>query len=760
MMNVVNQRVPKLDAMALVTGKGVYTEDCMPPNCLVVKVLRSPYPFARIVSINCEAARRLEGIACVLTHEDVPKIRYTMAGQSYPEPSAYDRYILEELVRYVGDPVAIVAGEEERTVDKALRLIKVQYERLEPVLDFEQALDHPSVIHPEADYFNHFPVGQDPKRNLVSSHCDQRGDLQAVFAACDVVQEEIYYTKAVAQAMMETFRTYTYLDHAQRLNVVSSTQIPFHCRRQLARALGIPKNRVRVIKPRIGGGFGAKQTMCSEFFPALVTMKTGKPCRMIFTREECFTGSNSRHQMRLRVKVGATNDGIVQAIDLEVLSNAGAYAEHASTTVGLTGTKTIALYTPQAYRFQTQVVYTNTMGGGAFRGFGATQGCFAVESAINQLAERIGLDPVELRLRNIPKLGDPLPSYLDGPLSSTELEACIQRGRELIGWERKFPAVQVDAHTMRGVGMAITMQGSGIAGIDTCSACIRLNDSGFYTLLIGASDMGTGCDTILAQMAAETLHCPIERITVDGVDTDHSPYDKGSYASSTTYVTGMAVVKACTEMIGRIKLEAAKRLEVAPSQVSFDGDRICLKMKPDQGITLEQLAQQLVVGDGNWLQCTATHSSSVSPPPLMAGFAEVEVDTETGAVRVVDYVGVIDCGTVINPNLATVQAQGGIVQGIGMALYEDISYHSTGKMRNHSFMQYKIPSRLDVPDIRVAFQSSYEPSGPYGAKSIGEVVINTPAPAVAAAVANATGVRVRTLPITSEKVLMGILGQK
>ena len=756
-MNTVNQRVPKIDAMSLITGKGVYTEDLIPPNCLVVKLLRSPHPFAKIKSIKIDTALKVAGIECILTHQDVPKIRFTMAGQSYPEPSAYDRYILEDVVRYVGDPVAIVAGKDERCVDKAMKMIKVKYQLLEPVLDFEKALDNPSVIHPEEDYFNNFPVGGDHNRNLVSSSLDERGDLEAAFAASDVVQEETYYTKAVAQSMMETHRTYTYLDYNNRLNVVSSTQIPFHCRRTLARALGIPKSRVRVIKPRIGGGFGAKQTMCTEFFPALVTLKTGKPARIILTRQECFTGSNSRHAMRLTVKVGAMKDGTIKAIDLRVLSNSGAFCEHASTTVGLTGTKTIALYTPEAYRFSTQVVYTNTMGAGAYRGFGATQGCFAVESAMNQLADRLGIDPVELRLKNIPKVGDPMYAYQDGPLSSTKLEECIRRGREMIGWGDKPLSWQVDDHTVRGLGMAITMQGSGIAKFDTCSACIKLNDSGYYTLMIGATDMGTGCDTILAQMAAESLNCPMERITVDGVDTDHSPYDKGSYASSTTYLTGMAVVKACAELVEKMKKEAAQRLELPLSQVHFDGDTFCSTQDPSKSMSLEQLANQLVVGDGNWLQATATHSSQVSPPPLMAGFAEVEVDTHTGKVKVVDYVGVVDCGTVINPNLAAVQAQGGIAQGIGMALFEDVQYNDKGRMLNDSFMQYKIPSRLDLPEIRVAFEESYEPSGPFGAKSIGEVVINTGAPAVAAAVAAATGVRVRNLPITPEKVLLGMM---
>lgn len=757
----VNQRIPKLDGMALTTGKGVYTDDIVPQGCLVVKVLRSPHAFAKIKSIKTDTALRVDGIECILTYQDVPKIRYTLAGQSYPEPSPYDRYILEQVVRYVGDPVAIVAGRDEKAVDKALSMIRVKYDVREPLLDFETAKDHKTVIHKEDDYHNNFDIGGNPARNLVASGSDIAGDVDAEFAKCDVVLQETYYTKANAQAMMETFRTYTYLDCNGRLNVVSSTQIPFHCRRTIAHALGLPQTAVRVAKPRIGGGFGAKQTMVSELFPALVTMKTGKPAKMIFTRQESFAASNSRHQMRMTVKLGATKDGIIKAISLHTLSNAGAYGEHASTTVGLTGHKTIPLYSKaNAFKFTYDVVYTNTMAAGAFRGYGATQGCFAVESTVNQLANMLHIDPAELRLKNIPQQGEKMPAYYNETLSSSMLENCIKKGKQMIGWDQKYPSVQVDDHRVRGVGMSITMQGSGISNIDVASVAIRLNDSGFYTLMIGATDMGTGCDTILAQMAAELMHCPISRITVDGVDTDHSPYDTGSYASSTTYVTGMAVVKACAQLTSMIKEEGARLLEIPTVLAEFDGDRVYSSADRTHAISLDKLAQSLVGGKpGNWLCANASHCSPTSPPPMMAGFAEVEVDTETGELKLLDYVGVVDCGTVVNPNLATVQAEGGIAQGIGMAMYEDIQYNEYGKMSNDSFMQYKIPSRLDVPNIRVAFESSYEPTGPFGAKSIGEIVINTPSPAIADAVFNAVGVRVQSLPITAEKIKLAMLQQ-
>ena len=757
-MRYVNKAVPKTDGMALTSGKGLYTDDLAPRDCLVVKVLRSPHAFARIKSIRKETASRVTGIACILTWEDVPRIRYTLAGQSYPEPSPYDRYILDQVVRYVGDPVAIVAGRDEACVDKAMRMIQVKYEVLEPVIDFEKALDNPSVIHPESDYHTNFDIGGDPSRNLVSSGCDADGDVEAALAGCDVVVDRTYYTKANAQAMMETFTTYTWLDQTGRLNVTSSTQVPFHCRRIIAHALGLPQGAVRVTKPRIGGGFGAKQTLVSELFPALVTLRTGRPAKIVYTRREVFQASNSRHQMRVHVRVGAMRDGTIKAVDMHALSNAGAYGEHASTTVGLVGHKNIPLYAKDAaFRFTYDVVYTNTMAAGAYRGYGATQGCFAMESAVNELAAELGMDPAQLRLKNLPQQGMNMPAYYNEPLSSSCLPQCIQRGMEMIGWAEKYPSVRVDDRHVRGVGMAITMQGSGISAVDTATATIKLNDDGFYTLMIGATDMGTGCDTILAQMAAEVLECPMEWITVAPIDTDYSPFDTGSYASSTTYVTGTAVVKACTELVEKITNEGARRLGIHPERARFDGQVVYDHTNPDTRITLAKLGQDSVVGPGSqWLTATASHCSPTSPPPLMAGFAEVEADLETGEVKVVDYVGVVDCGTVVNKNLARIQAEGGIAQGIGMALFEDVCYDGRGMMANNSFMQYKIPSRTDLPQIRVAFEESYEPNGPFGAKSIGEVVINTPAPAVAAAVRNATGVQVRDLPITAEKLVLGM----
>lgn len=761
-MKYVNSGVRKKDAEALVTGQPVYTDDLAPKDCLIVKILRSPHAHALIEEIKTDAAMKVPGIVCILTYKDVPQDRFTMAGQTYPEFSPYDRLILDQRVRFVGDAVAIVAGETEAAVDKALKIIKVKYQVLDAILDFHDAKDNKILIHPEDNWESRFPVGADNKRNLCASSEEGMGNLEETFAKCKYVVEKTYHTKANQQAMMETFRSYTYLEHFGRLVIVSSTQVPFHVRRILGRALGIGASKVRVIKPRIGGGFGAKQTLVTEVYPAIVTIKTGRPAKLVYTRYESQICSSPRHEMEVKVKVGADEDGKILAIDLFTLSNTGAFGEHGPTTVALSGHKSIGLYrNTEAYRFGYDVVYTNRMAAGAYRGYGATQGIFALESAVSELAEKMGMDPTLIREKNMIREGDPFIAYDGSPTAtSCTLDQCMERAKEMIGWDEKYPYVKTGPHTVRSVGMAMAMQGSGIGGVDVGSVQLKLNDDGFYTLMIGCSDMGTGCDTILAQMAADGLGCEFEDIIVRGVDTDQSPYDSGSYASSTTYVTGMAVVKACESMRKRICEEAAAIMGLKENEVEFDGETISENDNPEHNMTLPDLITSLQAGNGHIIEVTESHTSPVSPPPFMAGAAEIEVDLETGKITPINYVAAVDCGTVINTNLARIQAEGGLVQGLGMTLYEDMQYTKAGKMKNRNFMSYKIPTRLDMGNIKVEFESSYEETGPFGAKSIGEIVINTPAPAIADAVYNATGLRFRTLPITAEQVLMGLLDKE
>lgn len=756
-MKYVNQPIRKKDAMALVTGKPVYTDDIAPKDCLVVKVLRSPHAHAEILEIKKDIAEKLPGIVCVLTYEDVPQKRFTMAGQTYPEPSPYDRLILDKRVRFVGDAVAIVAGETEKAVDQAMKVIKVKYNVLEPVLDFHEAKDNPILVHPEDNWQALCPVGADNKRNLCASGLEEHGDVDKVIAESDVVVENTYHTKAVQQTMMETFRTYTQMDTYGRLNIISSTQVPFHVRRILSNALDIPKSKIRVIKPRIGGGFGAKQTVVAEVYPAIVTLKTGRPAKIIYTREESLIASSPRHEMEIKVRIGANKDGHIRGIEVKTLSNTGAFGEHGPTTVGLSGHKSIPLYSKaEAFRFQYDVVYTNKMSAGAYRGYGATQGIFAVESAINELAVKLNMDPVALREMNLTREGDVMHAYYGETANSCTLDRCLERTAEMIGWKEKYPRRVMPDGKIRGVGIAMAMQGSGISSVDTGSVSIKINDDGFYALTIGASDMGTGCDTILSQMAADCLDCSVDDIIVYGVDTDVSPYDSGSYASSTTYVTGMATVKACQTLVDKMKAYGAEKLGCSVDDVEFDGEKV-YSLKDGSSISRKDIGNAIMCAGENALFATEAHSSPVSPPPFMAGAVEVEVDPETGSVKLIDYAAVVDCGTVVNPNLARVQVEGGLVQGIGMALHENITYNEKGELAENSLMQYKIPTRMDMGKLRVEFDSSYEPTGPFGAKSIGEIVINTPAPAIAQAIYNATGLRFTELPITPEKIAMGMM---
>ena len=755
-MKTVNQPMRKKDAMQLVTGQPVYMDDVIPQDCLIVKLLRSPHANAIVQEIDTSRALLVPGIEAIYTWKDVDQQgrRYTQAGQTYPEPSPYDRLVIDRHVRFAGDVVAILAGKDEKCVDKAMKLIKVRYEVLPAVLDYHTALDNPILVHPEENWESLAPVGADNKRNLCAHDETGAGDIEAVLAGCDVVIDHTYHTRACQQAMMETFRTYCSIDAYGRLNVLSSTQIVFHCRRILANALHIPKSMIRVAKPRIGGGFGAKQTSVCEVYPAFVTWKTKKPSKIIFSRYESQIASTPRHEMELHVRLGATKDGIVRGIDLYTLSNTGAYGEHGPTTVGLSGHKSIPLYgKAEAFRFVSDVVYTNHMSSGAYRGYGATQGLFAVESAVNELADKLGIDPFVIRQRNIVHEGDVMPAYYGQVNTSCALDRCLQAVHDNIGWDEKYPVRDMGNGKVRAVGMGMAMQGSGITSVDVGSASLKINDDGFYTLSIGAADMGTGCDTILAQIAAEVLECPLDNVTVLGADTDSSPYDSGSYASSTTYVTGKAVEQCAEQLKQKICQVGAGLLGLDERAVIFAGDAVTSE-DGTQRATLAQIAAASQCGSNTALEAVVTHSSEISPPPFMVGAAEVEVDLETGEAQVIRYEAAVDCGTPVNPNLARVQAEGGILQGIGMALTENVTYDDRGMPRENSLMQYKIPARNDIGHIHVVFESSYEGTGPFGAKSIGEVVINTPLPAVADAIYHATHKRFYELPITREQIAL------
>ena len=753
----INKSVRKKDAMQLLLGKPVYTDDVTPDDALVVKILRSPHANAIVDTINTAAAKKVPGVVDIYTWEDVPQTRFAIAGQTYPEPSPYDRLIIDRHVRFAGDVVAIIAAETEKAALKAMKLIKVKYEVLEAVLDFRTAKDNPVLVHPEDDWFPPCQVGGDPKRNMVASSDEIHGDVEGILADCDIVLERTYHTKAYNQAMMEPFTAFANFDRYGRLHIISSTQIVFHTRRILSRALGIPKSKIRVEKPRIGGGFGAKQTAVCDVYPAFVAMKTGRPARIIYTREESQIAGSPRHEMEITLRMGATKEGKIRVMDLYTLSNTGAYGEHGPTTVGLSGHKAIPLYTGslEAFRFHYDVVYTNHQAAGAYRGYGATQGIFAVESIVSELAEKLGLDATQIRDMNMLKEGMLMPAYYNEVANACALDRCMEHCRQMFNWEERSRIRDMGNGKVRTAGVAMAMQGSCISNVDVGSATLKLSEDGTYNLIIGAADMGTGCDTILAQMVAELMDCHVDDVAIFGADTDVSPYDSGSYASSTTYITGQAVVKACAELKKRICSIAAGMMGCEEADVEFASD--CVRRAgTDQTVSLTDIAYKAQVNNTTPAESTATHTSPVSPPPYMVGMVEIELDKLTGEVTILDYMAVVDCGIPINPNLARIQTEGGIVQGIGHTLFENVTYDPAGKPMESSFMQYKVPTRLDMGKLKVEFEHSYEPTGPFGAKSIGEIVINTPGPAIAHAIYRATGVWHRELPITPEMIAMSV----
>lgn len=753
-LKVVNKPVRKKDAMQLLTGQPLYTDDLIKEPCLIVKLFRSIHANAIVKDIDITEAMQTEGMEAIFTYKDIDQNqgRFTTAGSTFPEFSPYDRLIIDRHVRHVGDIVAIVVGKSEKAVDTAMKKIKVDYEVLPAVLDFKEALDNETIIHPEDNWKILVNTGADVKRNLVAKNESAMGDVDAVLAKCKYVIDRTYHTKATQQAYMEPFTTYCEMDPYGRLHLISSTQIVFHVRHIVATALHIPKSMIRVTKPRVGGGFGAKQTAVAEVYPAFVTYKLKKPCKLVFSRKECFIASSPRHEMEMHVRIGADENGIIKGIDLHTLSNTGAYGEHGPTTVDLSGHKSIPLYGKQeAYRFRSEVVYTNRMSSGAYRGFGATQGLFAVESAVNELAALMKVDPIELRLKNIVKEGDIMPAYFNEPLTSCTLDKCLLRAKELIGWEEKGQRRVMPDGKVRTLGVALAMQGSGISSVDVGSATLKLQDGGYYALSVGSADMGTGSDTTLSQIAAEVLDCDLDHIQIHSADTDLSPYDSGSYASSTAYVTGKAVERCALALREKIIRFGAKMLNAEEKECDFDGSKVyCM----DKSVSIEEIAYASMVSNNEALAETVSNSSKTSPPPFMAGACELETDLLTGEVKVVEYVGVVDCGTPLNPNLTRIQAEGGILQGIGMALYEDVNYTSNGNVMENSFMEYKIPTRMEVDKITVDFAPSYENLGPFGAKSIGEVVINTPSPAIQEAVYQACGKRFYNLPIRAEDIAL------
>lgn len=757
----IGKNIDKIDAMALATGQPLFTDDISFPNTLHIKILYSPHAHAIIEDIDTSEAEKIPGVKLILTYKNTPQVLHTTAGQGWPEPSPYDTCMFNKKVRYVGDRVAAVAAETEEIAYEALKHIKVNYKILPAVFDPEEAMKEGApAIHDEEGISGVY----NPKRNIVSHIEVKAGDIEKGFEESDVVVEDTFEMQYAQHCPIEPHATITYLDEYGRIVIRTSTQVPFHVRRIVAQVLEIPVQNIRVIKPRIGGGFGVKQEIILEEISAFVTLKTSRPARLVYTREEEFVSSRTRHPMKVTVKIGAKKNGIFNAIKMYALSNNGAYGTHGLTVTSNTGSKTLPLYNKAPnIEFMADIVYTNLPVAGAYRGYGATQGYAALEQVVDEIAEKLGMDPAKIRKINHIKAGETSPIFkalgegregVTQYIQSEAIDKLLELGTKEIGWYEKIRKPVEDATKVRGIGMALLMQGSGIPVIDMGAATIKLNEDGSFNVLYGGTDLGTGLDTIVAQIVSETLGVKPEQIIVYAADTDITPFDKGAYASSGTFISGGAVYNAALKVREQI-------LEVTKERFGeFDTKDFILKggfvisEKSGKKVSLSEIAYQtLYLKKKQQIMATNSFVSDSSPPPFAAHFVEIEVDKETGIITPIKYVAAVDCGVAINPELAKGQIIGSIVNGIGYALTEEYKFSQTGKLINSNFMEYRIPSSRDIPDIKTILVETYEPKGPYGAKSVAEININGPIPAIGNALYNALGIRIHKLPYTPEKVL-------
>ncbi len=766
----VGKSEPKVDAVKLAQGKSAFVADFEIRGLLHAKVLKSPVAHARIKSIDASKARALPGVAAVLTHEDIPRVVWSTAGQSDPIPGPLDTFSLDNKVRFVGDRVAFVAAETPEIAEQALSMIDVEYEELPVLLDIEEAMKPGApILHDEPEYVDF--ADSDASKNLAAEIRIDIGDVDKGFAEADRVFEGVYDVPKVQQAHIEPHVCITYWDEDDRLVIRTSTQVPFHARRMLAPVLGLPIKRIRVVKPRVGGGFGGKQEVQIEDIAAHLTIATGRPVQCETSREEEFIASRSRHPMRIWMKTGVKNDGTMTANEMKILSDTGANGAHALTVTGNTGHKSLALYVGDGeyrknpnIRFYADIVYTNRPPSGAYRGYGVPQGYWPLDRHLEKIAQEMGFDPIEFRLKNALRAGEYHPfstAWNEGReprpeiIQTVGLEECVRQGKAAIGWDTKYGNAewqQVSPTKRKGIGISTVMQGTAIPYLDMGGASIKMNDDGSFNLLVGATDLGTGSDTVLGQMTAEVLGVPLEDILVYSSDTDFTPFDVGAYASSTTFVSGAAATHAAEKVAERIKVRAAMMMELDEHSdielkdrhaVAPDGRRV-----PLSEIALDTLHRN----EQEQIMATASYVSPTSPPPFAAQFAEVTVDTETGQVIVDKLVMAVDSGVIVNPIAASGQIEGGMTQALGYAVCEEMVYNEKGEAREKDFGDYHIFRADEMPDMEVIFVETFEPSHPFGVKAVAEIPMDGVAPAVGNAVKNAVGVDIDANPITPEKV--------
>lgn len=761
--NTVGKSVRKIDSLSLAKGNAHFTDDFPLKDAMHISLLYSPHAHAEILSIDTTEAMAIPGVVTIFHHGNTSKVFHTTAGQGFPEPSAYDSVMFDTKMRFVGDRVAAVAAESREAAEKAVKAIKVEYRELEALFDPEKAMDSDAPKLHGKDARMPVPVPYDPSRNLAAEVEIKFGDLDKGFHEADFILEDTFHTQYAAHCAIEPHTSAAYLDERGRLVIITATQVPFHARRIVSRVLNIPIRDIRVIKPRIGGGFGGKQEVFLEQLVGLATWTTGRPSRIYLTRPEVFISSRTRHPMRVTLKTGVRNDGEITALEMGALMNNGAYGSHALTVLSNGGSKVLPLFNKiENIRFIGHTVYTNLPVGGAYRGYGATQTYFGLNQHLDMIARKTGQDLISFIKQWHIKEGETSPVFQalgEGKagvaqiIKSCKLDECLDRGASAIGWyEKRSKRLKNGPDKLRGVGLSVSMQGSGIPKIDMGSASMKMNEDGSFNLYVGATDLGTGSDTILAQIAAETLDIPVENIIVLSSDTDLTPFDVGAYASSTTYISGAAVKKCAAKIKDQVLNVAAKILEVEVSGLGAHESLVTHEGTGKSVSYADICTYAMYSNDQFQIQASASNVAPESPPPFIAQFAEVEVDTRTGKIRVLKFVSAVDCGQPINPALAEGQVEGAVVNGLSYALTEDYLFDSKGRMTNPRFWDFKIFTTRDLPEMETILVDSYEETGPYGAKSVGEIAINGPIPAIANAVFDATGVRLYETPFTPERV--------
>ena len=750
-LDVVGKSYPQVDGIAKAQGKTKFVSDLVLPGMLHGRILRSPFAHARILHFDASRAEKLAGVKAVAAHADTAGVKFGPRTEDWT-------IFAKDKVRFCGDEVAAVAAVDEDTAEEALDLIRVEYEEMPAVFDPLEAMKPGAPL-----------VHDEKPGNIAVEFKIEAGDVEEAFRHSYFIYQDSFYTNQVYQAYLEPMGAVVDVDPSGRFVFWVGTQIPNMMRITYAKALNVPPDRIRVIVPDYGGAFGAKMEHNSHLAAAILAWKTGKPVRLFHTRSEDFAAGNPRVPMYIDIKLGVTKDGILTGKDVRVVGGAGARVVYAQAIVSTACYRVDSLYRFKDVRARGYTVYTNTVPTSCFRGFGNSQMTFVLESALDMIADRLGMDPVELRIRN--GIGPDEKSVHGWEIKGCGLKECILRAADAAGWREKRQKRQ----PLRGIGLACCNHVSGnrafVREFDGGAGMVRVGRDGRITVYHGESDMGQGQKTTFAQIAAERLGVPLEMVHVAEVDTDVSPFGMGSFATRGTLMGGNGVLAAAQDAFKQLARVAAAMLEADPEDIECREGYFFVTGSPKTKKSFREVAERAalerkgaaVIGTGFYDPGTVfpdpvTKYGNISPAyPFACQIAEVEVDPDTGQVRVLNFTAAHDVGRAINPMATEGQIQGGVAQGLGWTLMENMATEK-GRIINADFLDYVVPTALDIPEINPILVEPVEPDGPYGAKGIGEPALNPSMPAITNAIYNATGIRIKELPVSPEKILKELAG--